>query len=183
MSDITDFERRIAAALDRIGQGVEGMLRPGAASGPADAAPEPAVDAAELAALREALDSERAANAQLVERVRAIKEKQDSTIGGLERRVARLTAQLEAGGLDAAKLRRANTQLSDAAQALREAMAAGLQEPHLINKAMLAELEALRALRASDVAEMEEILAELKPLLTPNPAPNSTPNSTEAANA
>ena len=162
MSDITDYERRIAAALERIGHGVETLAQPVAT------APEPAPtgDAGEVVALREALDSERAANAQLVERVRAIKEKQDSTIGALERRVARLTAQLEAGGLDAAKLRRANTQLSDASQALREAMAAGLPEPHLINKAMLAELEALRALRASDAAEMEEILAELKPLLT-----------------
>ncbi|MDP3340088.1 hypothetical protein [Frigidibacter sp.] len=171
MSDITDYERRIAAALERIGHGVETLARPVAVPEPdpvAEPVP-PAVDTAELTALREALESERAANAQLVERVRAIKEKQDSTIGALERRVAKLTAQLEAGGLDAAKLRRANTQLSDASQALREAMAAALPEPHLINKAMLAELDALRALRASDAAEMEEILAELKPFLTPQP--------------
>ena len=168
MSDITDYERRIAAALERIGHGVETLAQPVVAV----AAPEPApaADAGEVTALREALESERAANAQLVERVRAIKEKQDSTIGALERRVAKLTAQLEAIGLDAAKLRRANTQLSDASQALREAMAAALPEPHLINKAMLAELEALRALRASDAAEMEEILAELKPFLTPQPS-------------
>lgn len=170
MSDITEYERRIAAALERIGHGVETLAQPVAA------APEPApAGDGEVTALREALESERAANAQLVERVRAIKEKQDSTIGALERRVAKLTAQLEAGGLDSAKLRRANSQLSDASQALREAMAAGLPEPHLINKAMLAELEALRALRASDAAEMEDILAELKPFLTPE--------STEASHA
>ncbi|GGH60307.1 hypothetical protein GVY41_16840 [Frigidibacter albus] len=170
MSDITEYERRIAAALERIGHGVEALAQPVAVA----PEPAPAGDAGEVIALREALESERAANAQLVERVRAIKEKQDSTIGALERRVAKLTAQLETGGLDAAKLRRANTQLSDASQALREAMAAALPEPHLINKAMLAELEALRALRASDAAEMEEILAELKPFLTPQPAPDQT---------
>ena len=174
MSDITEYERRIAAALERIGHGVETLAQPVAAApepAPASDAPRPApAGDAEVTALREALESERAANAQLVERVRAIKEKQDSTIGALERRVAKLTAQLETGGLDSAKLRRANTQLSDASQALREAMAAGLPEPHLINKAMLAELEALRALRASDAAEMEEILAELKPFLTPQPS-------------
>lgn len=164
MSDITDYERRIAAALDRIGHGVEKVVQGAAAP---IAAPAPvAADSTELAALREALDSERAANAQLVERVRAIKDKQDSTIGALERRVAKLTSLLEAGGSDAAKLRRANAQLTEASKTLREAMEAGLPEPHLINKAMLAELEALRAARASETAEMDEILAELKPLLT-----------------
>lgn len=188
MSDITDYERRIASALERIGHGIEALSLPVAepvaeplaapvAEPAADPAPVSGADATELAALREALESERAANAQLVERVRAIKEKQDSTVGKLERRVAKLTRQLEASGADAAKLRRANMQLSEASQALREAMAAGLPEPHLINKAMLAELEALRALRASDAAEMEEILAELQPFLTPQP------DSTEASHA
>lgn len=173
MSDITEYERRIAAALERIGHGIEAVSRPLAetVAAPAEA------ESPDTAALREALESERAANAQLVERVRAIKEKQDSTIGKLERRVAKLTRQLEAGGADAAKLRRANMQLSEASQALREAMAAGLPEPHLINKAMLAELEALRALRASDAAEMEEILAELQPFLTPQPESAEAPHA------
>ena len=40
-----------------------------------------------------------------------------------------------------------------------------MTEPHLLNKAMLAELEALRATRLSEMAEMDEILAELKPLI------------------
>ncbi len=40
-----------------------------------------------------------------------------------------------------------------------------MTEPHLLNRAMMTELEALRAARAADVAEMDEILSELKPLI------------------
>jgi len=38
-------------------------------------------------------------------------------------------------------------------------------DAHLINKTMLAELEALRAARAADVAEASVILASLQPLV------------------
>ena len=51
--------------------------------------------------------------------------------------------------------------MRDNNNALREANAAGVGEPHLINKAMLAELEGLRATRATDRAEVEAILADL----------------------
>ena len=40
-----------------------------------------------------------------------------------------------------------------------------MTEPHLLNKAMQAELEALRATRQSETVEMDEILAELQPLI------------------
>ena len=49
--------------------------------------------------------------------------------------------------------------------ALREANEAGVGEPHLINKAMLAELEGLRATRAADAAEAAAILDRLDPLV------------------
>ena len=38
-------------------------------------------------------------------------------------------------------------------------------EPHLINKAMLAELEGLRAVHAADASEAAAILARLEPML------------------
>ena len=53
-----------------------------------------------------------------------------------------------------------------AALALRTAAAAGVTEPGLINKAMATELEALRATRLTEMAEMDEILAALEPHLT-----------------
>ena len=42
----------------------------------------------------------------------------------------------------------------------------GVTEPQLINKAMMIELDALRALRLTEMAEMDEILAALEPHLT-----------------
>ncbi len=78
MSDITELERRVSAALSRIDRALDAMPGP----------------AAEDPALHEALESERAANAQLMERVRAIKEKQEIILSALERKVAHLTASL-----------------------------------------------------------------------------------------
>ena len=49
--------------------------------------------------------------------------------------------------------------------ALRQANEEGVGEPHLSNTAMLAELEGLRAARASDIAEADAILSALTPLV------------------
>lgn len=75
-----------------------------------------------------------------------------------EARMAQLDIELQ-------RVRRANAQLADACAALREANKEGVGEPHLINKAMMAELEGLRAARAADVAEASVILASLQPLV------------------
>ncbi len=52
-----------------------------------------------------------------------------------------------------------------AARACARRRPRGWPNPHLINKAMLAELEALRATRLTEMAEMDEILAALNPLM------------------
>jgi len=44
-------------------------------------------------------------------------------------------------------------------------MEQGLSEPHLINKAMLAELETIRATRAVEMAQADAVLAALDPLV------------------
>ncbi|AAV95145.1 hypothetical protein KQ247_18220 [Ruegeria pomeroyi] len=67
---------------------------------------------------------------------------------------------------DLQRLRKANDQLRKALADLRAANEAGVGEPHLINAAMLAELEALRAQRATDAAEVQAVLSKLGPLLT-----------------
>ena len=214
MTEIAEYERRIAFALDRIGRGVEALLaRPVAeplapepepeAELPAEAAaetpveipaevvaepapaPEPeaparppmpaaleraaamgaalaGADPAELARLREALESERMANAQLSERVRAIREKQETTLSALEKRLATATRSLETAQTEVTRLKRANLDLAEANRALIEA--GNEPAPHLINRAMQAELEALRAARAEEAAELAEILGGLAPL-------------------
>ncbi|MFM2357231.1 MAG: hypothetical protein RLZZ528_2967 [Pseudomonadota bacterium] len=147
---------RIAGAIDRIEDALQRMVTQVAM---------PTGENDGRGALEQALEDERTANAQLTERVRAIKEKQESLVAGLERTVARLTEQLDQQGRELQRQKRVNAQLTETNRALSTAATEGNIAPHLINKAMLSELEALRAARAAEVAEMEEILGELKPLI------------------
>ncbi len=159
MSDIAELERRIAAALERIDTGLDALA--------ASPAPEPAEpqDEAETLRLTEALEAERVTNAQLTERVRAIREKLDATVGALESKVERLTGQLTAATEDVERLKRLNGELADSNRALAAAAEAGVADPGLIDRAMRTELAALRAARQAEIAEMDGILAELKPLI------------------
>lgn len=151
MTDMAGIERRLAAALARMAVEI-------------DRAP-PAAAAADAGALKDALEAERAANAQLTERVRAIKEKQETMVSVLEKKVARLSEQLDAASAELQRQKRVNVQLTETTRALSEAAEKGLADPHLLNRSMMTELEALRAARAAEVAEINEILSELKPLL------------------
>ena len=151
MSDIEELQRRITAAMDQVAFGLE-KLGPATAAGP---------DAETLAQLEE----ERTANAQLQERVRALRTKSDSEIVALRAQVDEGHGRMAILDVELQRVRRANAQLSSACAELRTANTEGVGEPHLINKAMLAELEALRAARAADVAEASVILASLQPLV------------------
>ena len=150
MSDISDFERRITAALDRAQQALEQLS---------------AGEGGDTAALTAELEAERVANQQLEERVRAIKEKQETTVAELEGEVARLQDALKARDGEVQSMRSVNDALRASNAALRDANAQGLAEPELVNAAMVTELDGLRAARAADRAEIEEILATLEPAL------------------
>ena len=116
---------------------------------------------AEFLLRSEALEAERTANAQLEERVKAIREKQETIVADLEARVDDLTEALEARDKDLQRLRRVNTTLRDTAAQLREAHASGAADAHLLNKSMQTELEGLRAAMAVDSAEINEVMAAL----------------------
>ncbi|MGR3365676.1 MAG: hypothetical protein ACU0CY_16015 [Maritimibacter harenae] len=157
MSDISELQARIANALDRIGSGIEHLERP---------APEEAAgDTAEVVALRTQLEEERTANAQLEDRVRTIKEKQDSTVERLAGEVDRLTRLLATQEETVARLARVNAELRSNNTALRDAISEGVAEPHLVNKSMMAELDALRAAQAADRAEIDAVLGELDQMI------------------
>ena len=148
MSEIEEYQRRISAALDRIGQQLDAQSAGGD-------------DAARVSELTQALDDEKLANEQLEERVKAMRAKRDA----LEAEVSALRSQnsdtLSTLDHQLQSLRRANDQLRDNNAALRAANAEGVGEPHLINKSMMAELDSLRASRDLDRAETGSILAEL----------------------
>ncbi|MFO1203854.1 MAG: hypothetical protein U1E58_14585 [Tabrizicola sp.] len=158
MQEITELEKRITAALERIGKGVDRLATQPRAAAPAATAP------ANDAALRAQLEEEKSLTAQLQARLRAAKERESK--GDLQEKVDRLTQELDVQGLELQRMRRVNASLREQLEALRSAAAAGATEPHLINKAMAAELEALRATRLTEIAEMDEILAALEPHLT-----------------
>ena len=161
MSNIDELQRRLLSAMDRIGAGIEGLSQSQTDPGVA-----------------EALEEERLANAQLQERLKSLHKKHEEEVAALNAKIKEL-AELETLKNDIAeqanamsrldiglqRLRKANEQLRESNAALRDANEEGVGEPHLINKAMLAELEALRAARAADTAEAEAILTKLAPLL------------------
>ncbi|EEW25796.1 hypothetical protein [Rhodobacter ferrooxidans] len=161
MGEIAEFERRITAALQRIGAGLDQL-------GPITEA-QPGPDAGDLAAdvasLRDALDDERTVNAQLGERLRAVKEREAEGLAEAQARIEAMTRQLDVQGLELQRMRKTTIQLREQLRVLREAQTQGLADPQMLNKAMLGELEALRAARQSETAELDEILAELAPLL------------------
>ncbi len=145
MTDIADLTKRISEALERTTTSLETL-----GGTPPDAA-----------RLEEALEAEKTANAQLEERVKSIREKQETTVADLESRVSEMTETLEARDRDLQKLRRVNSTLRETIAQLREAHAAALPDPHLLNKSMQSELEALRAASAVDAAELTEVMAAL----------------------
>jgi len=153
MQEIAELEKRITAALERIGKGVDRL-----AQAPRSA---PSASGGADAALRAQLEDEKALNTQLQEKLRAAKERESK--GDLQEKIDRLTQQLDVQGLELQRMRRTAAALRDQLAALRAAQAAGVTEPHLINKAMAAELDALRAERLTEVAQIDEILAALDP--------------------
>ncbi len=157
MSDISELERRITAALDRAGQALDSLA--------ASSSSEPSESSGDNANLAAELEAERMANAQLEERVRAIKEKQETNVTGLEAEVTRLRGSVESRDGELQRMKSVNAELRTSNQALREANANGLADPHLVNKSMMSELESLRASRAADRAELDDILATLEPAL------------------
>ena len=154
MSTISDLEQRLGRALDRIARNAAKL---GAVTSP----PDPA----EIETLRSQLEAERAKNAHISERVNAVRQRQESSFATLERRLARMTEQLDLQSLEMLRLKKANTKLIEANRQLREGTEAKVIEPSTINRAMAAELEALRAERAVERAEMEGVLGELKPIV------------------
>lgn len=153
MSDISELESRITAALDRIAWSVENGL--GQANAPATAAP---TSDSELA---EELEIERATNQKLS----AAREQTMAQIERLEIRVTRLTDRLEQTEAENKRLENVIATLSQNNDALREANAAYQGDASSADAGANAQLEHLRALRDADRDELDDIMAELAPIV------------------
>ncbi|MEA5160753.1 hypothetical protein [Cereibacter johrii] len=149
MQEMVELERRLTAALERIGAGIDAI--------PVMPAENP---------LQAELDEERMVNAQLSERLKAVKEREGVKIAQLEEQVEALTRQLDAQGMELQRMKKTTGQLREALRSLREATAEGVADSDLVNRSMVVELEALRAARASEAAEVEEVLSALEPLIS-----------------
>lgn len=150
MEDIAEYQRRITAALERASTSLDVLS---------------SSEAGDALALQTELEAERVANKQLEERVRAIKEKQETMVAALENEVNRLKDALKVRDGEVQQMRAVNQSLRESNAALREANAKGVGDAELVNSAMVSELESLRAARDAERAELEEILSTLEPVL------------------
>lgn len=153
MSQIEDLQGRIAAALDRIGQGIDRMGQDGGTA--------PGNAPGDAGALQQQLEDEQIANEQLQERVKKLQIRRQRLEEELQTARDTIAESLTKFDSELQGLRTANDKLRDINAKLRDANAAGLGDADLINKGLEAELEALRATRAADRAETEMVYTEL----------------------
>lgn len=151
MSDVLELGHRITVALDRIRRGMEAQDK---------------ADAAETS-LFDALRAEQAQTGALrvqIQQLQDALDAKDAQIAALTHQMETQAAQLQTMDAHLQGLRAATQQLRDLNGQLRQALMAGLA-PGMIDTALAAEIDALQALRAADAAEVDMILAELKPLI------------------
>lgn len=160
MNDIEEIQRRLAYALDRIGKGVEGLDKAPASAAPA--APDLETQAevtrlqsalkdaeARIASLEADLSAAKAAEAAAKEAAEAVPEAPMIDVDA--------TAELEQ---QVARLKAANVALRENNATLREAVQSGNDVD--LDASLKAELESLRAERASEAAEMQVLLAAVQ---------------------
>lgn len=160
MQDLVELERRITDALNRIGSGIETLTAPAT----------PSDGSGSISRLEAELAAERETSAQLRRDLAAAQSSAppdalDGDHAALQARIEQMTRQLDVQGLEMHRIRKTMVQLRENLRGLRRAQAANVADPDQINRAMMAELEAMRVDRLSEVAELDEILTELTPII------------------
>lgn len=122
----------------------------------------------ELANLRAALaDAQSGASAEM----EALRVSHAAALAAKDAEIDRIHVQVDAMGSAAAPMAAdsgdlaALAELTEVTAALRASAAQGATDAGLINRALEAEVEALRIARHADLAEMRTLLAELEPML------------------
>lgn len=164
---IEGLEARMTAALARIESGLSKWSADGHTESTQNAmeATAAAATSQEVADLQAKLDEERTTNAQLQQRVQQIRQRQEQRMDGYADEITSLKDQLAAAESQAAKLRRSSEDMRQALEALQSASTESAPDAHMINRAMMAELTALRTERAADAEEIGALVSALEPLL------------------
>ncbi|MEM6728545.1 MAG: hypothetical protein AAF618_08595 [Pseudomonadota bacterium] len=162
--EIAGYEARLQEALARIEAGL-GKIEAGSVPVAEPGLPLDAPATAELETLRKELEEERAASSQLQARVRQIRRKQDERVTKLEAELADAKERYDSVVKEAAKMRRSEEGMRQALADMQSAARDGGIDAHLINRAMMAELEALRTERSADAREISDIIAAIEPLV------------------
>ena len=190
MSEISDLESRISAAMDRIGRGLEGLK---AASD--DVTEDQSGADAALADAQGSLEREKAHAAELQARIEELEAALEAAKADAQsardaaseaaEEAAETRAQ-ESGETDEAeealdleenrdilnqlasrlrRMRRTSRMLRASNLEMRDAMKAQLPDATLVDQSLKAELEDLKAMRAAELAEMKAVNAALRPML------------------
>lgn len=171
MSGVDVYERRLLSALNRIRDGVAKIERPAQAQ----------TSAAKEAVAREA-ELQRQINALQVqlEEARRGKDALEADVMDLKGTVQKQEAELTDAPVDYAsklaefsksldRLRGANAELRSVVEKITADGDGGASDPALVNRAMAAELDALRAQQAADAQEVRAILEAMAPLIEEAP--------------
>lgn len=149
MSTVEELEQRLTQALERISTGLAGFE----------------TNTGDTSGLEAALEEEKLANSQLEERLRAVNTQSEEAMAAAQEKLTSQIATLERLDMEVQQLQHVNAQLRENNAALRAANAEGVGQPELINQGLEAEIEGLRAARSADRAELDAVLAELKPIV------------------
>ena len=154
MSDISDLENRLSAAMERIGRGVETL---------SDKPPE--ADPQELEDLRQALEAEKHISAEMQERIAEMETQHAAEIAELKEADSTRDESILELDLKCQRIKNTNQKLRENNRNLRESNQKNISDPGLINASLQAELDGLRAMREAEAAEAAAIISELMPLL------------------
>lgn len=163
MSDINASERRLIAALDRIDYSIDvSRARRVEAAQLLESA-----QAAALAddGLQARLSEAQLENESLSADMARLHQRQAEAIEAAQAQLAEANARLTGAGREAARLAAANEDLAAANRALVASAAGEGDAVAAVRRALEAEIESLRAARAAEIAQMEDVLTALEKLL------------------
>lgn len=176
MKDLSAAERRLIAALDRLDAVVEGAAHRMTAMQARMPAPRAAASA-----------PAQGADPGLSPQIAALHDRQAATLEAMQARLAEAHERLAAAGGQAARLAAANDELAQANRALIEVSASpdmwAERGEAAALAALQAEVEALRAAREAEVAQMGEILDALDRMLGVTTTPRSHSTRTRVQTA